>query len=77
MCGKGKQGAGAGRGRKSRQDSTASSEREQDGSRLKQTPSQWFVEGSQALQLGKLTLLPFERGARNGSSSRKSGCHPT
>lgn len=64
-------------GEKSWQDSTAGSEREENRSTLKQTLSQWFMEGGQALQLEKLTLPSFRWGARNGSSSRKSGRRAT
>lgn len=61
---------------KSRRDGTDRSEREGNRRRLKQTASQQFMEGGQALQPGKLTLLCFRLGARNGSSLAKS-CRPS
>lgn len=66
--GKGKQEAGAGRGGKGTGDSTAGSERGGNRRMLKRAPSQGFMEGGQALQLGALTPLPLELGARDASS---------
>lgn len=72
MRGKGKQGAGAGRERKVM--AGQHSEHEENGSMLKQTLSQWFMEGGQALQLGKLTYSP-SRGERRMEAPQERGAH--
>lgn len=53
---------------KARRDSTAGSERGGNRGMLKRAPGQGFMEGGQALQLGTLTPLPLELGARDASS---------
>lgn len=72
MRGKGKQGAGAGRERKVM--AGQHREHEENGSMLKQTLSQWFMEGGQALQLGKLTYSP-SRGERRMEAPQERGAH--